>query len=77
MRRAVTATLEDALCDAFLTGALLQGDSVSALLSKAAATATTLGRPLPLGPQCVALRIRRGAYYDELNLNQVLHPSLV
>lgn len=70
LRQAVTATLENALCDAFLSGALLQGDSVSALLSSAASLAVTQGRPLPLGPLCVALQIRRGAQHGELHLKQ-------
>lgn len=65
LRRAVAVTLEDAVADAILDGSLRAGDVATALLSRAAAAAAARGQPLQPGPQCVALRIRRGALDDE------------
>ena len=53
LRRAVTATLEDALADAMLRGTLQSGDSVLAKLSAAAAAEAAAGRAPLMGPAAV------------------------
>jgi C-terminal, D2-small domain, of ClpB protein len=53
LRRAATATLEDALADAMLRGTLVPGDSVLAKLSAAATVEAAAGHTPLMGPAAV------------------------